>query len=132
MRTTQSRMTRQRRIILEELSKTCTHPTVDEIYTMVKEKLPNISLGTVYRNLDLLAENNQILKLETAGNMRRYDANMHPHSHIRCISCGQVYDIPYIDTAKLDLNADSLHGFESLQVRVEIDGLCPHCSQKKQ
>lgn len=132
MRTTQSRMTRQRRIILEELSKTCTHPTVDEIYSMVKEKLPNISLGTVYRNLDLLAENNQIAKLETAGSMRRYDANMKPHSHVRCLSCGQVYDIPYINTSALDLNAENLHGFDCLQVRVEIDGLCPHCSQKKQ
>lgn len=132
MRTTQSRMTRQRRIILEELSKACSHPTVDEIYTMVKEKLPNISLGTVYRNLDLLAENNQIIKLETAGSMRRYDANLRPHSHIRCISCGQVYDIPHIDTAKLDLNAEHIHDFSCLQVRVEIDGLCPHCSHKKQ
>ena len=50
MRTTQSRMTRQRKVILEELGKVYTHPTADEIYTMVKEKLPNISLGTVYRN----------------------------------------------------------------------------------
>lgn len=132
MKTTQSRMTRQRRIILEELSKTCSHPTVDEIYTMVKEKLPNISLGTVYRNLDLLAENNQIIKLETAGSIRRYDANLHPHSHIRCISCGQVYDIPHIDTAQLDLNEEHIHGFSCLQVRVEIDGLCPPCSNKKQ
>lgn len=94
MRTAQSRMTRQRKVILEELGKVYTHPTADEIYAMVKEKLPNISLGTVYRNLDLLAENNQVLKLETAGNIRRYDANMAPHSHIRCVSCGKVFDVP--------------------------------------
>ncbi len=128
---TQNRMTRQRRVILEELSKVTSHPTADEIYNMVREKMPNISLGTVYRNLDLLAENKQILKLETAGNIRRYDANMHPHSHIRCISCGKVHDIPLVDASHLNLNDEILEGFNYVNVRVEIDGLCSDCSMKK-
>lgn len=131
MSKTQSRMTRQRRVILEELCKVNTHPTADEVYTMVKGKLPNISLGTVYRNLDLLAENNQILKLETAGNTRRYDANIEPHSHVRCLSCGKVLDIPYIDTSKLDLKGDCLKDFNYMNVRVEIDGICAECAEKE-
>ncbi len=127
---TQSRMTRQRRIILEELSKVKSHPTADEVYNMVREKMPNISLGTVYRNLDLLAESKQILKLETAGNIRRYDANMHPHSHVRCVSCGKVHDIPFIDASHLNLTDGCLDGFNFVNVRVEIDGLCSECAKK--
>ncbi len=128
---TQSRMTRQRRVILEELSKVKSHPTADEVYNMVRERMPNISLGTVYRNLDLLAESNQILKLETAGNIRRYDANMHPHSHVRCLSCGKVYAIPYIDASHLNLQSEGLEGFDFVNVRVEIDGLCMDCAKAK-
>lgn len=131
MNKTQSRMTRQRKVILEELCKVNTHPTADEVYTMVKGKLPNISLGTVYRNLDLLAENNQILKLETAGHTRRYDANTEPHSHVRCLSCGKVIDIPYIDTSRLDLKSEFLKDFNYKNVRVEIDGICAECSKKE-
>ena len=60
----QTRMTRQRAVILEELRKTKSHPTADELYSIVRERLPRISLGTVYRNLDFLAETGEILKLE--------------------------------------------------------------------
>ena len=123
----QTRMTKQRKIILEELSRVCSHPTADEVYSMVRERIPHISLGTVYRNLDLLAENKQILKLESAGSTRRYDANMKPHSHIRCISCGSVGDIFSVDIpAKI---SESLldNGYILLDARMEYDGLCPNC-----
>ena len=59
-----TRMTNQRRVILEELRKVHTHPTVDELYTIVKARMPHISLGTVYRNLDLLTETGEVLKLD--------------------------------------------------------------------
>ena len=79
-----TRMTNQRRIILEELRKVDTHPTVDELYTIVKARMPHISLGTVYRNLDLLAEMGEVLKMDSAGNMRRFDGRVEPHRHVRC------------------------------------------------
>ena len=60
----QTRMTRQRMVILEELRKVKTHPTADELYAMVRTRMPRISLGTVYRNLDFLTESKEILKLE--------------------------------------------------------------------
>ena len=77
-----TRMTNQRRVILEELRKVHTHPTVDELYTIVKARMPHISLGTVYRNLDLLTETGEVLKLDSAGSMRRYDGRtmMNPAS----------------------------------------------------
>ena len=57
-------MTRQRQIILEELRKVVTHPSADEVYEMVRKRLPRISLGTIYRNLEILSENGDIQKLE--------------------------------------------------------------------
>ena len=63
----QTRMTRQRAVILEELRKVKTHPTADELYSIVRERLPRISLGTVYRNLDFLADTGEIRRLEAAG-----------------------------------------------------------------
>ena len=66
----QTRMTRQRMVILEELRKVKTHPTADELYAMVRTRMPRISLGTVYRNLDFLTESKEILKLESAGSIR--------------------------------------------------------------
>ncbi len=125
----QTRMTTQRKIILEELSKVYSHPTADEIYTMVRERLPNISLGTVYRNLELLAESGQILKLESAGSTRRYDANIIPHYHIRCVACGSVGDMiseekPYEFVEKILVN-----GYTLLGVNIAFDGICPKCKQ---
>ena len=89
----QTRMTRQRMVILEELKKVRTHPTADELYAMVRARLPRISLGTVYRNLDFLAETGEILKLEAAGSIRRFDGDIRPHQHIRCTNCGRVGDV---------------------------------------
>lgn len=125
----QTRMTKQRQVILEELSCVCSHPTADEVYSMVRERIPHISLGTVYRNLDLLVESKQILKLESAGSTRRYDANITPHSHVRCISCGSICDISTVDVpVAMPINVLE-NGYTVLNVRVEYDGLCPKCKE---
>ncbi len=125
----QTRMTKQRKVILEELSKVCSHPTADEIYSMVREKLPNISLGTVYRNLELLVEFKQILKLETAGSTRRYDANTSHHYHVRCLECGSVDDI-MLDDFMVNIPSDSLtSGYKLINVNVSYEGICPKCRQ---
>lgn len=125
----QTRMTKQRRVILEELSKVCSHPTADEVYSMVREKIPHISLGTVYRNLDLLADSKQILKLESAGSTRRYDANIAPHSHVRCIHCGSIGDISPVDIPIVMPNNLLNNGYTLLSVRMEYDGICLKCKQ---
>ena len=121
------RTTRQRTIILEELRKVATHPTADEIYAMARRRLPRISLGTVYRNLDLLAEQGEIRKIESAGNSKRFDGNIHPHQHARCQKCGWVADIerhvPLPDTRHIDLP-----GFTITAARLEFDGLCNACA----
>ncbi|MDO5483793.1 MAG: transcriptional repressor [Desulfovibrionaceae bacterium] len=124
----QTRMTRQRAVILEELRKNKSHPTADELYSIVRERLPRISLGTVYRNLDFLADTGEILRLESAGSIKRFDGNIVSHQHIRCVKCGRIGDIiPPLDTPAFD--GLTVHGFAAVhEARVEFDGLCEHCA----
>ncbi len=124
----QSRMTKQRKVILEELRKVTSHPTADEIYDMVRQRLPRISLGTVYRNLDVLAEHGEILKLESAGSQKRFDANMMPHAHIRCVHCGKVGDVMNVP-APLPTPGAVVDGFEITGARLEFEGVCSVCRQ---
>ena len=124
----QSRMTRQRAAILEELRKVRTHPTADEVYSMVRKRMPRISLGTVYRNLDFLSEAGEILKLEAAGASMRYDGNTAWHQHVRCVHCGRVGDV-MTPKAPPDVQGLTVEGFVVTGARVEYDGVCAHCAQ---
>ena len=69
----------QRRVIMDELRALKTHPTADELYRIVRIRLPKISLGTVYRNLSILAESGMIRRLDSAGRQTRFDADISPH-----------------------------------------------------
>ncbi|MFP7753367.1 Fur family transcriptional regulator [Thermodesulfobacteriota bacterium B35] len=123
------RLTTQRQIILEELSKVKTHPTASELYDMVRKRLPRIGLGTVYRNLELMAENGMILKLEVGGTQKRFDATTEDHYHIRCSRCGRVddIDIPVIDS--LVESAAKSTSYQILGHHVEFTGICPDCQK---
>lgn len=125
----QTRMTKQRMVILEELRNVHSHPTADEVYGMVRQRLPRISLGTVYRNLDLLAESGDILKLESAGSQKRFDGNVTPHQHVRCTQCGRVGDV--MEPVRLpDISGARAPGFIVLSGRIEFEGVCEACASK--
>ena len=120
--------TNQRRIIIEELRKLKTHPTADELYAIVREKLPQISLGTVYRNLELLAEAGKVLKLELSGKQKRFDGNINKHFHMRCSSCGRIEDMEAEEMGEIDSRLNDL--VDKLKVdgyRLELSGLCSKC-----
>ncbi len=126
-----TRMTRQRQVILEEIRRTNKHPAADEIYERVRKQLPRISLGTVYRNLDVLCELGEIQRLELSGAMKRYDGNPKKHYHIRCVCCDRVDDAPIAPLNKLE---DDLYGttvFEIIGHNLEFTGLCPQCSRQR-
>ena len=125
------RLTTQRQIILEELAKVKTHPTASEVYDMVRRRLPRIGLGTVYRNLELMAENGMILKLEVGGTQKRFDATTDTHYHIRCTGCGRVddVDVPVMDSLMADAAEKS--DYQILGHHVEFSGLCPDCRKKQ-
>lgn len=84
---------RQRESIKEYLNSTYDHPTADMVYLHVKEHYPNISLGTVYRNLNLLSEMGEALKISTSYGGDRFDGHTHPHYHFCCTKCGKVMDL---------------------------------------
>ncbi len=126
-----TRMTRQRRVILEEIRRTNSHPAADEIYERVRKRLPRISLGTVYRNLDVLCELGEIQRLELSGAMKRYDGIPNKHYHIRCVCCGRVDDAPIAPLNELE---DDLYGttvYEIIGHNLEFTGLCPLCSRQQ-
>ncbi|MGO9569428.1 MAG: Fur family transcriptional regulator [Desulfomonilaceae bacterium] len=125
------RMTPQRRIILEELREVHTHPTAGEIYEIVRKRLPRISLGTVYRNLEILSEIGMIQKLEMAGAQKRFDGTVENHYHVRCVRCGRVDDV-LVDTIPMvnEALAES-SDYEILWHRLEFVGLCPQCKKER-
>jgi len=121
------RDTKPRRVILEELRKVTTHPTADEIYNMVREQLPRVSLGTVYRNLEIMSESGMILKLEMAGTQRRYDGTIANHYHVRCAMCGRVDDLPIKPLSGIEREVREVSAYEISGHRLEFKGLCPAC-----
>lgn len=119
------RRTPQRAVIMEELCSLKTHPTAAELFTLVRRRLPRISLGTVYRNLEVLHGEGLILKMGFAGAETRYDGNTQAHDHIRCLRCGILRDLPA--TAAVPLPEADLGGFAVLGHRLEHFGVCPAC-----
>jgi len=124
------RMTQQRKVILEELRKMDTHPSADEIYEMVRHRLPRISLGTVYRNLEVLTELGEIQKLELSGSLKRFDWDTEKHYHIRCIGCNRVDDAPVAPMNRLENELYGATVFEIIGHNLEFTGFCPECSSK--
>mgnify|MGYP002631698062 CR=1 FL=1 len=124
------RLTTQRQIILEELGKVTSHPTANEVYDMVRRRLPRIGLGTVYRNLELMADNGIILKLEVGGTQKRFDATVEPHYHIRCSSCGKVNDINIAVQEQINQVAEKASNYIILGHHIEFSGICSSCSEK--
>jgi Fur family transcriptional regulator, ferric uptake regulator len=120
-------MTTQRSIILEELGKLKTHPTADEIYRIVRKRLPKISLGTVYRNLEILSGSGLIRKIEVPGTMKRFDGDTDAHLHVRCISCGAVSDIGPGHRIVLPEVSGDVEGYRIVGCRLDLIGVCPRC-----
>ena len=122
-------MTRQREVILEEIRRIKQHLSADEVYELVRKRLPRISLGTVYRNLDILAEIGELRKLELGGDLKRFDWDPTHHYHIRCMQCGRVDDAPI---APLNRIEDELYGatvYTIIGHRLVFEGLCPKCTK---
>lgn len=123
------RMTRQRQVILEVLRRSPGHLTGDAIYRLARRRLPHISLGTVYRNLEVLSDAGVIQRVEMAGAPRHYDLTVKPHYHIRCLRCGKVEDVAITSLADLERQAQAATGYQVVAHQVELVGFCPQCKQ---
>ena len=118
----------QRESLLEKLRSVKSHPTAEELYNMLHENMPHLSLATVYRNLEQLGKAGIVTVLDGAG-PRRYDGNASPHHHKRCSKCGRVSDLDHSELAVLDRTVAGLlpHiGCDSC--RIEFSGVCSGCS----
>ncbi|MBL0713967.1 MAG: transcriptional repressor [Desulfosarcina sp.] len=123
-------MTRQRQGILEELRKTDTHPSADELFNRVRQQMPRISLGTVYRNLEILSELGEIQTIEMAGSLKRFDGVAQNHYHIRCVNCDCLVDAPLEVRMALEEAVQTHTDFRILGHKVAFTGLCPACRRK--
>jgi len=123
------RRTKQKEAILEVLRGTTSHPTADWVYNEVRKKIPNISLGTVYRNLRLLCQSGEILELDLCGALSRFDARQDNHYHFRCEKCGRVFDVDLPVDEEIDKRAAQKTGFDVSSHWLEFRGLCKNCQE---
>lgn len=121
------RNTKQREAIRENLIHRSDHPTADMIYSDIKEAYPNISLGTVYRNLAVLEELGEILKLPITDGSSRYDGNVQPHNHFICRKCGCVFDLDDLDMSELKAQAQKSFDGTIEDCKISFYGLCKNC-----
>ncbi len=120
---------KQRDAILVNLQGRYDHPNADMIFASIREEIPNISLGTVYRNLALLAEMGEILKIGPDENGKeRYDGHIHPHSHFFCSDCGEIYDIGEIFDAR---NIETQLQLRIHEATTTLKGICRTCLKTK-
>jgi Fe2+ or Zn2+ uptake regulation protein len=123
---------RQRERILEILQNTKEHPTANWIYDRLKHEFPNLSLGTVYRNLRILQEQGKINILDFGSTFDRFDARLDTHYHFICESCGKVYDVDIPVMEALEKKAAENLGVRIRHHRIEFYGICAECDHKTQ
>jgi len=125
-----TKSSKQRDVILRILRSTNSHPTADWIYEQARREMPKISLGTVYRNLNVLREEGKIRELCFNRGVSRWDGDIRDHYHVRCIECGRVEDVPHISSRVSTEEIEKLTGYEIYSHRLEFLGICPQCQKK--
>lgn len=128
---TATRNTRQRALVLEVVRSLHNHPTSADVYDAVREKHPSISRATVYRNLNVLTEQGEVLHIPVAGGADRYDFRCDCHYHAICRECGVVYDVEMPSEGLLSSVRDT-HGFQIEGFDIIFTGLCPDCANPKE
>jgi Fur family peroxide stress response transcriptional regulator len=114
-------------MILKLLGGTDTHPTAGWIYDKLKKEISNLSLGTVYRNLNILTEQGLIRRFNFGSTFDRYDADMSPHYHFCCEMCGAFVDMNVPVEDGLNREVEQKTGFKINRHRIEFYGLCGRC-----
>lgn len=120
---------RQRESIKACLMARHDHPTADALYTLIREEYPNISLGTVYRNLNLLVELGEIKKLTCGDGADRFDADTSPHYHFVCNHCGKVSDLPLAPMDNINHMAQEHADGTVDSHTIYFYGICKDCSE---
>jgi Fur family peroxide stress response transcriptional regulator len=122
---------KQREYIKEFLANRQDHPTAETIYSGVKDKIPQISLGTVYRNLSLMSNRGEIIKISTDSGPDRFDGNCSLHYHFFCISCGCILDLDMESIEHINTIAEHHFDGQILGSTTKFFGNCPTCLEKQ-
>jgi len=123
-----TRYSRQRESIYQYLLDAPHHPSAEMIYTDLKAENPELSLGTVYRNLRLLEEQGKVRRVINHQGNERYDAICGDHAHFLCQNCGAIEDLPGMDPAALRQSLTLEEGYRPARLDMIVTGRCPRCS----
>ena len=118
---------RQRNLVLNTVLWSNEHPTAEVIYEVCRKEIPNISLGTVYRNLNQLVEFGMIKKINMPDESDRFDKTLEKHNHMYCEKCKQLFDIPLANLEKINQVIEKEMGFQILSHDVVFKGICKNC-----
>lgn len=118
---------RQREAVLTYLRSTKSHPTAETVYLQIRKEFPRISLGTVYRNLNLLAEQGEILRLSCGDGVEHFDATVRPHHHFICRKCGVIMDLEMPPIDSIDEMADENFSGKIEGHEIYFYGTCNNC-----
>lgn len=118
---------RQREVIYRLLAATTAHPTAEWLYSQARHELPNLSLGTVYRNLQILRDQGRVKELQFGDEPTRYDAMMEPHHHFICSACGAIMDVRLQRPVVAERVAALPEGVRVNHVQLEMHGVCADC-----
>lgn len=121
------RITPQRVAIYEELARSSSHPSAEDIYLRVREKFPHISFDTVYRTLMTFTESGLIIMVEGHGGRKRFDGDTGKHYHFRCRRCGELFDFHHENWDELCVPPEIEKKFRVREIRVVLEGVCRKC-----
>ncbi len=122
-----SRGSKQRDTILRVVMDSKDHPRADWVYDQVRREIPNISMGTIYRDVRSLAKSGEIRQLDLADGTRRFDGNIDSHYHFRCERCGHIFDLDEPVDQSISQRVAKNTGFKVYRQRMELIGLCNAC-----
>lgn len=118
---------RQRELILNTVVQNPIHPTADEVYSMVRQSEPNISLGTIYRNLNLLSDQGYLQKISMPETSDHFDGRTDSHHHLLCEKCGKLSDIGIGSVEELEQGLKQLTDVQVTGYRIFVTGVCQNC-----
>lgn len=126
------KITPQRVEIYKALLESTSHPSAEDVYALVKQKMGNISFDTVNRTLLTLTEIGAAFIVEGTGQPRRFDAEMEDHQHFRCVKCGRIIDFHYPPFDAIEAPEELRGRFQVLRKSVYFEGYCGDCKPSKE